>query len=371
MTPRALGIIGFEADHIKVEGLGNHRPMMSISFMGRYRLVDFPISNFTNSNIDDIHVYVKEKPRSVFEHVGTGRHYNINSKQGRLRVMYGEQEISSSIYNTDVRAYLQNEAFIWENKSEYVIVAPTHFIYTQDFDKVLDKHIESNKDITVLYHSCKNAKEDFLGLTTLNLDREKNITGFEVNRGQAKQRNISLETYVMKKTVFFDLLREADYRSRIYWLKEIIEEAVHKYSMRGYPVMGTVLGITDLQSYYDVSMRMLDKEKPRLITRSWPIYTKTNDSPPAIYDVTADVESSSIANGTVIKGKVSNSIIGRNVIIEKGAIVENSIILPSSYIGRGVHVRGAVVDRHVCIEKTKMIDGSRDNLIYINRHDKI
>lgn len=371
MSPRAMGIIAFEGDDIKVEGLSKHRPMMSMSFLGRYRLMDFAISNFTNSNMDTIHIYVKEKPRSVFEHVGTGRHYNINSKHGKLRVMYGEQEISSSVYNTDVRAYLQNETFIWEDQAEYVIVNPTHYIYTQDFREVMDRHIESGVDVTILYKNSKHSKTEFVGSSTLTMDRSKRITGFGTNRGQANQRNISLECYVMKKTLFFDLLRRADNTSAIYWFKDILEESVYDYKMMGYPVSGTVLGIHDLQSYYDASMRMINPDHSDLMKSDWPIYTRTNDSPPTIYESTADVNRVCIANGSVIRGKVTNSIIGRNVVIEKGAVVEDSILLPSTYVGKGVHIKGCVVDKHARVEKMKELNGSKDDPIYINRHDKI
>lgn len=368
---RAMGIVAFEGDNIYVEGLSKHRPFMSISFLGRYRLIDFMISNFTNSKVDDIHIYVKEKPRSVFEHVGTGRHYNVNSKHGRLRVMYGEKEISSAVYNTDVRAYLQNESFIWENNSEYVIIAPTHFVYLQNFRDVMDKHISSGADVTVLYKNCRNAKNEFVGSDTLTLDRSKRITGFGLNRGQANQRNVSLECYVMKKTIFFDLLRKADQISKIYWFKDILEESVYDYKMQGYPVSGEVFSVTDLKSYYDAHLMMLDPERPDLFNLDWPIYTRTSDSPPTMYTETADVQQSSIANGAVVKGKVTNSVIGRNVIIEPGAIVEDSVILPSSYIGAGVHLKSCIVDRHVRIEKTKKLNGTKDDPIYINRHDKI
>lgn len=372
MKPRAMGIVAFEGDDVKVEGLSKHRPMMSISFLGRYRLMDFAISNLTNSQVDMIHLYVKEKPRSVFEHVGTGRHYNINSKQGKLRVMYGEEEISSSVYNTDVRAFLQNESFIWEDQADYVIIVPTHFLFTQDYREVLDHHIESGVDVTVLYKNSRNAKEEFVGASTLNFDKEKMITDFGVNRGQAKQRSIMLESYVMSKEVFFRLIKKADELSKIYWFKDVLEEAVKDgVSMMGYPVMGTVLGIHDLKSYYDVSMSMINPEISTLMRLEWPIYTRTNDSPPAVYAKSAKVHNVCIANGAYIKGEVSNSIIGRNVIIEEGAVVKDSIILPNAYIGPHVKVTGCVVDKHVRIEKIKELNGSKDDLIYINRHDKI
>lgn len=368
---RAMGIIGFEGDTVKIEGISKHRPMSSVSFLGRYRLIDFPISNLTNSGVNTIHIYVKEKPRSVFEHVGTGRQYNINSKHGKLRVMYGEEEISSSIYNTDVRSYLQNESYIWEDEAEYVIIMPSHFIYTQDFSDVMDKHIESGADITMLHKNTDAAKEKYFGTTTINFDKEKRVKSFEINRGQAKKRAISLEAYVLKKQLFVELLHKANNQSPIYWFKDIVTENVSNLNIQGYSVKGTVLAITDLQSYYDSSMELINPESSDLFKKDWPIYTRTNDSAPTIYGENAKVSKSLVANGTLIQGTVTNSIIGRNVQIEEGAVVENCIILPTSYIGKDVRINGLVVDKHVRIEKSKEIKGSPEQLIYINRHDHI
>ncbi len=368
---RAMGIIGFEGDTVKIEGISKHRPMSSVSFLGRYRLIDFPLSNLTNSGVNTIHIYVKEKPRSVFEHVGTGRQYNINSKHGKLRVMYGEEEISSSVYNTDVRSYLQNESYIWEDEAEYVIIMPSHFVYLQNFVDVMDKHIESGADITMLYKNTDLAKEKYFGTTTLNFDKDKRVKSFEINRGQAKKRAISLEAYVMKKHLFVELLRKANDQSPIYWFKDILTENVENLDIRGYSVKGTVLAITDLQSYYDSSMELINPETSDLFRQDWPIYTRTNDSAPTIYGDKAKVSKSLVANGTTIKGKVINSIIGRNVQIEEGAVVENCIILPTSYVGKNVHINGLVVDKHVRIEKSKEIQGSKEEIIYINRHDHI
>ena len=175
----------------------------------------------------------------------------------------------------------------------------------------------------------------------------------------------------MKKTTFFELLRKAEQTSAIYWFKDILEESVYDYKMQAYQVGGQVLSVTDLKSYYNTHMALLDPKRSDLFNTNWPIYTRTNDSPPTIYTETANVTQSSIANGTVIKGKVINSVVGRNVIVEPGAIVEDSIILPSAYIGVGVHVKSTIVDRHVRVEKTKELNGTKDNPIYINRHDKI
>ena len=103
---RAFGIVTSSGTHIKVEGLQQYRPIGAFSFLGRYRVIDFPISNMSNSGIDRIQVYVKRKPRSLVEHLGTGRHYNINSKRGKLQLMFSQNSSENDVYNTDISLLL-------------------------------------------------------------------------------------------------------------------------------------------------------------------------------------------------------------------------------------------------------------------------
>ena len=105
---KAFGIVNFAGNHIRVEGLQPYRPIGAFSFLGRYRVIDFPISNMTNSGIDHIQVYIRRKPRALIEHLGTGRHYNINSKSGRLHILFGENTSYDSLYSTDIAAYMDN-----------------------------------------------------------------------------------------------------------------------------------------------------------------------------------------------------------------------------------------------------------------------
>lgn len=367
---RAMGLIAFESDRYRIKGISNHRPLMSASLMGRYRLIDFPISNMSNSGVNTIHVYVKEKPRSVFEHIGTGRHYNINSKHGRLRVMYGEVEASSSVYNTDILAYHQNRAYIMEDVCEYVIIAPAHFSYVQDFKDVMDKHIESGADVTVLYRNTDNAKDHFLGCSTLTFDGNR-IVDRGINHGQAKHRNISLETYVLRKSLFYSLIDSALATSMIYWFEDILFEKVKQLNVLGYRVKSEAFASIDLRSYFDANMHIIKTGDFRLFNSSWPIYTRTNDSSPTQYGKKSVVTNSLIANGSVINGTVINSIIGRGVVVDEGSVLENCIVLPATTIGKNVRMEYVIVDKHVKVEKTKSIIGSYDNLIYLNRHDQL
>lgn len=368
---KVLGIVNFENNNIRVEGMSDYRPFSSLSFLGRYRLIDFVLSNLSNSGVKNYQLYVKERPRSVFEHVGVGLQYNINSKQGKMRVMYGEQSRVSPIYNTDITAFLENMIWIEEDHSDYVVIAPSHFVYVQDFKDVLDYHIDKNADITVLYKNTDEAKTEFTGCTTLNMDREKRVIATHINRNQAMKRQISLDAFVMKKTMFLELVKKAHEISAIYWLSDMIFDNIMDYHVVGYGVRSTVLGITDISSYYRANMKLLDPSESNLFRTDWPIYTRTSDSPPTLYSSEADVSGSLVANGVIVEGKVVNSIIGRGCKIAPTAVIENSIILPNTVIGEDVHVKYAIVDKRVTIKKTKEIQGTPEQLVYIKRSDSI
>ncbi len=138
----ALGIINFEDACVDITGLMDYRPASAISFLGRYRLIDFMLSNMTNSGISQIEVFIKDKPRSLIEHLGNGRQYNINSKRGRLSILYGENRIMSEVYNHDIANFMDNIQYIEEVNKPYVIIAPSYMIYQIDFNEVLKYHAE-------------------------------------------------------------------------------------------------------------------------------------------------------------------------------------------------------------------------------------
>ena len=215
---KALGIVNFSGNHIWVKGLEEYRPIGAFSFLGRYRVIDFPISNMSNSGIDRIQVYIRRKPRSLVEHLGTGRHYNINSKRGRLHILFSESKGDNDLYNTDIAAFSANLECIERSHQPYVVIAPSYMVYSADFNALLANHIESEADITLLYHSVDNARESFLNCNALDLNRQKGVLSIEPNRGNAKNRNIFMDTYIMKKELFLDLIKKAKTLSSMYTL---------------------------------------------------------------------------------------------------------------------------------------------------------
>lgn len=369
---KAFGIVNFAGNHIRVDGLQEYRPVGACSFLGRYRIIDFLISNMSNSGIDNIQVYVRQKPRSLTEHLGTGRHYNINSKRGKLNIMYTESAQVGDIYSTDVEAYMENLDCIERLPLPYVVIAPSYMIYTADYSEFLNEHIESGADISMMYHSVDNAKDAFLSCDTLNINKQKGVLSIEPNRGNAKNRNISMDTYVMSKELFLDLVKKAHKTSSMYTFADILNEVCEDLDIRAIPHRGYFAAVTDFKSYYDANMSLIDlKNASNLFSSDWPIYTRTNDSCPTQYFDDSKVTSSVVSNGCLIDGSVENSIIGRGCIIKPGAVVKNCVISADVVIGKDVHIENMVVDKHARVIRGKRIIAAPEKPGYVKRGDTL
>ncbi len=368
----AFGIVTSFGNRFKVEGLQDYRPIAAFSFLGRYRLIDFPISNLSNSGIDRIQVYVSQNPRSLAEHLGTGAHYNINSKRGKLQLLFNQDSKVNDIYNTDVSAFMDNLAIIERTHQEYVILTPGYMVFKQDYDKLLQQHVESGADVTLLYHKVNNAKSAYRACNVIQLNRQKGVKTIEVNAGTSDECNIFMDTYVMKKTLFIDLLKKAVKKSAIYTLAEILNDENDDLDIRGVAHKGYFAAITDFQSYYEANLELLNFDLTNeLFYENWPFYTQTTDACPTRYFDSASVTNSMMANGCIIKGTVENSVIGRGVTIEEGAYVKNSIILGHSTIAKGVHLDCQVVDKWAQIKNVKELIATPERPGYIRRDDII
>lgn len=369
---KAFGIVNSSSKNIRVEGLEDYRPIGAFSFLGRYRVIDFPISNLSNSDIDRIQIYVQEKPRTLVSHIGTGRHYNINSKSGRLQILFSDTAKRNDIYNTDIAAYYENLECIEAMHHEYVVITPDYMVYSADFSTLIEQHIDSGADITLLYHSVDNAKEAYLNCNILNLNKQRGVLSIEPNHGNAKNRNIFMDTYIMKKDLLVDLIKKARATSSAFTLTDIINELHNDLDVRGISHRGFFASITDFQSYYDANMDLINiKTAQTLFDSEWPIYTRTNDSCPTHYYDTAEIRNSVVSNGCQVEGTIENSILGRGCIIHKGAVIKNSVVLAGAEIGEGVHVENQVVDKLAKILHVKEVVSDPTLPGYIKRGDII
>ena len=339
----AIGIVNFEDSSVNVKGMSDFRSIPAMSFLGRYRIIDFTLSNMVNSGIDELSVLVKNKPRSLIEHLGNGSNYNINLKSGYLNILYTDNNAMSDAYFHDIYVLHSNIEKFQESNAKYVVISPSYMIYRINYNDVIRAHEESGADITCVYQEVNNANQKYIGCKTIDLDKNGVVTAIGRNKGNKKSANILTESSV-----------------------------VDSLKVCGYEHKGYLACINSLEEYYDANMEMIDYEKAaELFDPDWPIYTKTNDSQPAFYSKNAHAKNCLIANGCIINGDLENCICGRGVTVGKGAVIKNTLLLPECYIAPMAHIENAIIDKHSSVERKLEIIGKDGKLAYVKRRDRV
>ena len=374
MRRNVIGIINLH-DCPHLGPLTMRRPTGATTFLGRYGLMDFTLSNFSNSGIDKVAILAESNVRSVRDHLQTGTIWVNNTRLGFQRVLTNEELLSVSKFNTDIANIMANKTLFYEEKPDYIIVAPTFMLVSFDYNALLEKHIASGADVTVLCkHIINYPDKDFVNCDMVSVDKDGFINGISTNTGRKKEVDISLESFVFSKNVLRSVCEKAKDVSLLYSLRQM----VNYLAMKGEIKLGScfcedyVIPIMSFEHYVRHSFELLDSERrQRLFKDNWPIYTTTHNTPPALYGDDAVVSNSFIANGCIIKGKVKNSILSRGVKVEEGAVVEDSIIFTQSEIGADVRVKYVVADKYSHLIEVKKLNGEKEEMLYIGKGETV
>lgn len=364
-----IGLVDLHHD-ISLNFLTENRSIASTQMLGRYCFIDFPLSNFSNSGIKNIGILIKEKPRSLFRHLGLKNPWAFNTKTGGITLLYNEKYANDKVYNTDVNNLLENSWYLKDNyRAKYIVVAPAHLVMTINYEDVVEKHIGSGAEITCVYKPNSKGRNELLSSAIYELDGER-IISMKQNKGDKDIVNSSLSTYVINYDVFVSLLEKAQNTSSLFALKDIIKASLNTLKVFGYKYEGFVQAYDSLSAYLKNSLDLLNYENyESLFKPNWPIYTRTYDTPPVIYGKEAKISNCFIANGSQIEGEVENSIIGRGCVIEKGAVVKNTILLANAKVCEGVSLNNVVIDKQAIIKYTKKLEGTTENPIGIRQED--
>ncbi len=345
------------------------RPLASTPILGRYAFIDFTLSNLTNSGIDDIGILIKNYSRSVIKHIGNENTYLKNSKTGFLNFMINEKGIHNPLYNTDLNNLKENDYFLYDTNCKYVIIVPVGFVCKVNYDELIKEHINSGKALSIVYSKVKNAGKDFLGLNKIVVDSLNNVQKVEKVSDLDQDCSIGLQTFIVNKDFFAEALkRSTNISSSIticdLFLKHLhFVEGVHAIEYKGY-----FKYFRSMKSYYDYSLEnkeMLYEEGNPLFNSDWKFYTRTHDTCPALYGENSEVSDSIISNGCNIGGKVKGSLLSRNVIVEEGATVEDSIIFSDCVIKKGVHLKNVIADKLCTFKSKEEVFGTKEEPLYV------
>lgn len=359
-----LGIINLDEDERNMGELVKKRNLAATPILARYRVIDFVLSNMTNSGIENINIFVKKNSRALVDHLKNGRPWDLHRRNG-LRLFNFSNE--DPAYD-DIHAFADNLEFLKNSNKKYVLLAPSYMICNIDYTKVIKEHERLGNDITLVYKKTNKAKEFFVNCDVLNINENRKLVSVEKNTGSASNKNISMEMYIMSTDLFIDIVLKSIRNGLYKKVKEYISKNVDKLNIRCYEFEGYVACVNSLNSYYKINMELLNKKiRNELFDKDRPILTKTKDEGPTIYTDDSEVKNSIIANGCYIEGEVKNSIIGRRVHIKKGCKIEDSIILQNSDINKNVRLSNVITDKGAKVEEFECFIGAQDKPVVIGK----
>ncbi len=343
----------------KIPPITDIRSVCALPIAGRYRIIDFVLSNMANAGIVNVGVATKTKYSSLMDHIKSGKPWDLDRKKQGLNILPPDLEKSMGVIKGDIDLLAGVSNFIRRSHQTYVILVLGAGVYNINFKDVMKKHLENQADITVIYKDMAGADEkDLSRFTLIDVDGDKRVTDIEVKPYYPKTSNASLGIFVMEKALLESIIDECSARGDHDFIKDAVAKKMDGLRIFGYEHTGYADLVDSMKSYYANNMMFLNEDiRKELFSPKSPIYTKTKDQTPTKYGAEAEISNSFISDGCVIEGTVENCILSRGVKIAKGAVVKNSIIMQASVIEEGVVLDHVVFDKEVRITKGRKLIG--------------
>lgn len=360
-----LGIINLDENQSRMGELVRYRTLASVPIGARYRIIDFVLSNMTNSGIEGIGVFTANKSRSLMNHLTSGRAWDLHRKKEGLRIFnFGDYDP----YYDDIHNFLENIEFLDQSRKKYVLISPSYMVCNIDYNKVLEFHKKENNDITVVSKEVLDANKKFLDCDILNTDSNNRVLSVGKNIGIDKKARINMEMYIMEVDLFENIIYESIRTGIHRKVKGYINSNLHNLKVVTYDFKGYLSCVNNIKEYFDTNLDMLnEKLNEELFYNENPIYTKSQDEPPTKYTNNSKVINSIIANGSYIEGEVENCIIGRRVVIGKGAKVKNCILMQNTKVEEGAIMDKVILDKGTLINEKEVIRGTFEYPLTLQR----
>jgi len=370
MLRNYMGIITLNEDDSNIRSLTKVRPIGSIPVFGRYRVIDFMLSNMVNSAITNVVVFTLGSSRSLRDHLGTGKPWDLNRKIDGLYIF---SHANDKTPLTEINLLKSNQESLLRSRKTNVIMAPSYMLCNIDMDEAATFHEKSSADVTIVYKKTDGIQNMFLDCGILNFqDDGKRVASIGRNTGMEGNVCISTEIFIMSKEFCLECVEKSLRHGGFTTIKDYIYSNVSRFNVAGYEFSGYLGCINSVSSYFKVSMEVLaEGVMQELFMDRSRIYTKSNDSPPTKYLSNADVSNSLIANGCIIDGTVKNSILSRGVVVEKGAQIIDSVVFARTKVGKDAFVKNAILDKSVVVEQGKVLVGDPVYPIVIEKGNKL
>ena len=373
----ALGIIFPNSYDSLVPELVSDRLMASIPFASRYRLVDFILSSMVNCGIDNISMIVRKNYHSLMDHLNAGREWDLTRKNGGLNIVPPFAQKAVKVYNGRVEALASILTFLNNQREKYVVMADANIAVNFDFKELLDRHIAKNADVTMAYmereipQGVMNADISSYDLYyTLDVE-EGRVKNMHVNSKKEGVQNLCMNICVINKDILVEQIHDAYANGFVYFERDVLLPQLDKLNVQAFCFDGYAAYISDIKSYFEENMKMLDEKNVDALFGGNPIYTKIRDDNPTRYVAGSRVRNIMAADGCVIEGEVQNSVLFRGVKVEKGAKVNNCVLMQDSVVEAGASVEYIITDKDVTIGAYNEVKGTQYFPVYVPKKQKV
>lgn len=368
----ALAIIFANSYDALIPEMVSERLMASIPFAGRYRLCDFLISSMVHSGIDNISLIVKKNYHSLMDHLGSGQEFDLARKNGGINIVppYAQKQIK--VYEGRVEAIESLKGYLRKCTQKYVIMADANYVFNFDFGELIEAHKNTGADITAMYRKQEvpkvflrpNGNNDEM-YYTFDID-DGRIKKIYINAMDMGKVNFGMNIYIMEKEKLIRIVDDAFVHGYSYFTRDLMAANTDSLNIQAYEYTGYASQITDMKSYFEENMKLLDEDNREALFKSGnSIYTKIRDDNPTRYINGSKAKNVMVADGCVIEGTVENSILSRGVKIGKNAKVKNCILLQDTVIEDGANLEYVITDKNVRVSRNRSLTGNDSFQVYV------
>ena len=371
MAKSAIGVIFSNLHEENVPELVRRRTMASIPYGGRYRIIDFTLSNMVNSGITTVGLMTNNNYRSLIDHIGSGKDWDLARKDGGLILLPPFSEKHDKLYTTRLEALGSLTGFLHRRNEKYVVLTDCDGVAKINIADIIESHEKNNADITLVTHYGKvGARSDFMLVQSDEKGRVNDIS-LKPHVKEGTKADIFINMMIINRQFLLNLVEDSVTHGFTSFESDILIKQLDSLKIYEYKFEGYYAGIDSVSTYYKHNMELLEKEVRDELFGDRDIYTKVRDSAPSKYGENAVVKNSLISDGCEIEGVVENSILFRGVKVGKGAVVRNSIVMQDNIIGQNTTLDCVITDKNVVVTDRKTLGGCATLPYYIPKGTRL
>ncbi|MFC4651486.1 glucose-1-phosphate adenylyltransferase subunit GlgD [Lactococcus nasutitermitis] len=346
--------------------LTDERPVATLPFDCKYRLIDFPLSCLSNAHVNSVFMTFNEgETQSVFDHLGAGSEWGLDGINNRFFI-YIYQDFER-LREKGLAYFNQQINFLRKANSPYTVLIGSKFICNVDLNAVLKIHKASGKEVTAVYKKVSpDLADDYDTIIRFDEDGKMHDSYKNQIEDLAEKEALNINIFIVNTDWLIDFLHRMQEINQINSIAHLLRAHMNEFDVNGYEYTGYMSNIISIKNFYDANMMMLDTANfTSLLYSSQPVLTKIKNEVPTFFSEESNVVNSQLGSGCVVEGTVKNSLISRASTVEKGAVIENSLLFTDSEVKENSNIKYAIIDKHVVIENGVSVIGTAEKPVVI------